>query len=196
MIYGTHNSGTCYNLVWWERILAWPLHTTSRCQKRTIAQQLEDGIKVFNLQITKYRNKWVYSHGLCVYDKEIKEDIALFHKYATPDHPIYVTIYLDKNFLTGQDIEGFKDLIQELVDNWKDSNVILLNAWIEGTNDYIYESDTYIDLVEHYWTIIWGKQSSKWIDKIPLPKRHAKKYNKVYKESNTHKYLMLDFYEI
>jgi hypothetical protein len=39
---------------------------------------------------------------------------------------------------------------------------------------------------------MYGKS---WIDKLPLPKRHAKKYNKKYKERCVKNYLMLDFYE-
>jgi hypothetical protein len=43
----------------------------------------------------------------------------------------------------------------------------------------------------------WAKTNSKsWIDYIPLPKRHAKKYNKEYVEQNKSDYLMLDFIEI
>ena len=42
----------------------------------------------------------------------------------------------------------------------------------------------------------WAKANAKsWIDYLPLPKRHAKVYNKKYIEENKADYLMLDFVE-
>ena len=43
----------------------------------------------------------------------------------------------------------------------------------------------------------WAKANAEsWLDYIPLPKRHSKKYNKQYIEQNKADYLMLDFIEI
>ena len=195
MILGTHNSGTCYNLVWWQRPIAWPLHITSRCQKKTILEQLLDGVRVFNFQITKYRGEWVFSHGLCIYDSKVLDNIELFKLFESDEDPIYFNMYLDKNFIMGQDVEGFKEFVIDVLKSIEGHNITLLYTWIEGTDEFPYESDTDIDIVEHYWSMAWGTQSGKWYNKIPLPKRHAKKYNKKYIENNTHDYLMLDFYE-
>ena len=52
MILGTHNSGAGGRLVWWQRPFASLLHLTSRCQNRSIKEQLKDGVKLFNLQVT------------------------------------------------------------------------------------------------------------------------------------------------
>jgi hypothetical protein len=50
---------------------------------------------------------------------------------------------------------------------------------------------------EHYWTLSWGKMYGKnWKDKLPLPKRHAKKFNAKYKSECKKEYLMLDYYEL
>lgn len=199
IILGTHNSGTCYNLVWWQRPFSWFLHPTSRCQNKTIIEQLNDGVRLFNLQITKYRNRWVFSHGLCIYNVDVWnciEMMKVFSHKLDKTSPIYLNIYLDKNFITGQDTTSFKEFIDILKKDLECSNVILLYAWVEGENDYIYDSDLDINIRECYWTSTWGKTSNRWIDKLPLPKRHAKLYNKQYKDHCTGKYLMLDFYEI
>jgi ABC-type amino acid transport substrate-binding protein len=70
MRYGTHNSATGGQLVWWLRPLAWLVILTSKCQTKSIAEQLEDGVRLFNLQVTKYNGEWVFSHGTAIYKEE------------------------------------------------------------------------------------------------------------------------------
>jgi hypothetical protein len=72
----------------------------------------------------------------------------------------------------------------------------MFNPWIEGTKKYLkFGNANKIDLTEHYWTMGWAKVNAKsWIDKLPLPKYHAKKYNKKYIDECKKQYLMLDFY--
>jgi hypothetical protein len=54
-----------------------------------------------------------------------------------------------------------------------------------------------VNVSEHYWSMGWAKVNAEsWLDYIPLPKRHSKKYNKQYIEQNKADYLMLDFIEI
>ncbi len=192
MILGTHNSGTGEELVWWQRPFSGIFHLLSRCQSRTIREQLDNGVKLFNLQITYYNSKWHFSHGCSIYEMDLLEALKLMKKHAKPEKPIYFQLYLDKNFFVGQNVEKFEELVDILKDYGR--NVKMLCAWVEGTNDYIYKSDIKLDVAEHYWTTTWAKDKS-WIDKLPLPKRHAKKYNKEYRQNNTHEYLMLDFYE-
>lgn len=40
------------------------------------------------------------------------------------------------------------------------------------------------------------KYGKTWLDKIPLPRRHAKKHNEKYKRECRTEYLMLDYYEL
>lgn len=196
MIFGTHNSGTGEKLVWWQRPFSFLLHLTSRCQSQTIDEQLKHGVKLFNFQITYYKNEWRFSHGLCIYDINVEDVLKKLKKFSKLNKPIYYQLHLDKNFLLGQNVEEFKKLVNRLK---KQSGAHMLYAFIEGTNEYIYNSnsDIELDISEHYWSSYWGKYYGKSIiDRLPLPKRHAKKYNKKYKEENEFEYLMLDFYEI
>ena len=57
MTFSTHNSGTGEKLVWWQRPFSALLNATARCQSMTIKEQLDFGVKFFNLQITKYKNE-------------------------------------------------------------------------------------------------------------------------------------------
>lgn len=197
--YGTHNSGTAGPLVWWQWIFTWIFQLVSQCQNLSIKEQLERGVKVFNLQVVWYNGEWHFSHGLCVYKEKLKDAISLMNDYATEDTRIYFQLYLDKNFFLGQNEDRFYDLIEELmVPCSPTQKVVLLNAWIEG-KIHVYNSGVNIGLIEKYWTLSWSKFNSKsWIDRLPLPKRHAKIYNSQYKleYKDKAKYLMLDFFEL
>ena len=75
--------------------------------------------------------------------------------------------------------------------------LIMLYAWIEGSAEYPYKSDIKLSYEEHYWTLSWAKKNAKSIlDRLPLPKRHARRYNTQYKQNCKSEILMLDFYDI
>lgn len=195
MIIGTHNSATGGRLQWWLRPLAWVINPTSKCQNKSIQEQLLDGVRLFNLQITKYRGKWVFSHGLAIYNEELIPTLCLMRCYATREKPIYFNLYLDDNLLLGQDDEAFKTLLEEIKVFIKGSNIKLLYTWVEGDKEVLYDSGIKLNYEEHYWTLGWAKKNAKsWKDYLPLPKRHAEMYNKKYKSECKGEFLMLDFY--
>jgi hypothetical protein len=192
---GTHNSGTSSKLVWWQRPFGYLLNLTSRCQTLSIEEQLKANARLFNLQITKYRGEWVFSHGLCIYTGKLLDAIETMKKYATEESPVYYQLFLDRNFLLGQNKEDFKKLVLDLIEDSNNSWVKMIYAYIEGTGEYLYNnSKIKIKTSEHYWTMSWaGVNAKSWIDKLPLPKRHAKIYNEKYINENKADYLMLDF---
>ena len=197
MIYGTHNSATGGQLLWWLRPLAWVINPTSKCQDRTIADQLADGVKVFNLQVAYVNKKWRFSHGLAVYKEDVWETLKLMKLCASVKEPIYFQLYLDKCFWSKQDVQDFEFFVENIKNELCNTYFIMLSAWVEGSDYYPHKSNSGINLSEHYWTMGWVKSTKPkcLLDKLPLPKRHAKKYNKTYKENNKAKYLMLDYYE-
>lgn len=196
MIFGTHNSATGGKLVWWLKPLAWIINPTSKCQDRSIKDQLADGVRVFNLQITFVNNKWRFSHGLALYNEDVTETIALLKACASPQDPVYIQLYLDNCFWCKQDVDEFEWLLNWIKRDLCGNGFNILSAWVEGTDYYPYKGSKKISLSEHYWTMSWAKNNKKsWIDLLPLPRRHARKYNSKYKKENKSKYLMLDFYE-
>ena len=199
MIFGTHNSGTGGELLWWLRPLAWVINPTSKCQDRTIADQLADGVKVFNLQVAYVNGKWRFSHGLALYKEDVMLTIRQLRAWATRHEPIYFQLYLDKCVWCKQDEIAFIELVAKIrAEYLKDGVFMMFDPWIEGTNETIKHLGNVfekIDLEEHYWTMGWARQNKKPITNfLPLPKRHAKKYNAKYKSEYKHKFLMLDFY--
>lgn len=118
MILGTHNSATSGKLVWWQRPFALLLHLTSRCQDRTIAEQLADGVKLFNLQVCWYKGEWRISHGLCIYEEKLFVVLRKMKLYSEwSKEKIIFQLYLDKNFFTGQNEEEFIKLVGEVKRN-------------------------------------------------------------------------------
>lgn len=193
---GTHNSGTFSKLIWWQRPFGWLINLTSRCQTLSIEEQLKNNVRFFNLQVTYYKGQWVFSHGMAIYSERLMDAIELMNQYATTDCPVYYQLYLDKNFLLGQSINEFKILVGNLLSKY--NNVKMIYAYVEGSDIYLYKNlKDDVNCSEHYWTMTWAKSDAKSIlDYIPLPKRHAKKFNKKYIDENKSDYLMLDFIEI
>lgn len=198
MIYGTHNSATGGSLVWWLRPFGWLINLVSRCQSRTIEEQLKEGVRLFNLQVTKYGGEWVFSHGTAIYKEELIETLALMRCYASPQKPIYFQLFLDDNWFTGQPCEEFRELVRDLAAEYNGrEGLTFLYAWIEGSEEYPYKSGVKLNYEERYWTFEGVKKRARsLLDYLPLPKRHARKYNAEYKKNCKKDFLMLDFYEL
>lgn len=196
MILGTHNSATSGKLVWWQRPFAWLLHLTSRCQDRTIAEQFADGVRLFNLQVCWYKGEWRISHGLCIYETSLLGVIRTIDAFIWGrNEKVIIQLYLDKNFFVGQNDQEFIKLVGYLKRAYCSPNFILEKAWIEGTEKYPHKTGYKLSIEEHYWSKGWAKLfANGWLDKLPLPKRHAKKHNKGYKLACKSEYLMLDYY--
>ena len=201
MILGTHNSATGGRLLWWLKPFAWLINPTSKCQDKTIQEQLQDGVKVFNLQVAYHRGKWRFSHGLALYKEDVMLTIRQLRAWATKHEPIYIQLYLDKCFWCKQDEIAFIELVSIIrAELLEDGIFMMFDPWIEGTDEIfkhlgnVFEK---ISLEEHYWTLGWAKKNAEdWLDYLPLPKRHARKFNKQYKSECKKEYLMLDYYEL
>ena len=192
VILGTHNSATSGATVWWQRPFEWLLNITSRCQNKSIEEQLEGGVRLFNLQVCRYNEEWHISHGLCIYKEKLFDILDQLKQYKG----IIIQLYLDDNFFVGQDEEEFIKLVEEVKRNYCSPDFIMHLAWIEGTDKYPHKSEQKLSIEEHYWTKSWAdKFAGSWVEKLPLPKSHAKKYNNAYIENCKNEYLMLDFFE-
>lgn len=192
VILGTHNSATSGATVWWQRPFGWLLNITSRCQSKTIEEQLAGGVRLFNLQVCRYKEEWHISHGLCIYQEKLFDILDQLKQHKG----IIIQLYLDNNFFVGQDEEKFLELVEEVKKNYCSPDFIMHMAWIEGTDKYPHKTEQKLSIEEHYWTQSWADNfAGSWLEKLPLPKSHAKKYNDTYKENCKKEYLMLDFYE-
>ena len=94
VILGTHNSATSGKTVWWQRLFSWAISPTSRCQTKSIEEQLLGGVRLFNLQVCRYKGEWHISHGLSIYEEKLFDILDQMKKYKG----IVFQLYLDKNF--------------------------------------------------------------------------------------------------
>lgn len=197
MIYGTHNSATYVNVVWWQYPFKWLSNLTSKCQSLTIKEQLNKNVKVFNFQVVYYKKNWYISHGLFIYNITLLDILKILKRESNENNKLYFQLYLDKNFILGQDIERFKVLLALIECKYTDDNLKLTRVWIEGQDKYLYGGGTPFIMLEQYWTKTWAKNNgTSWIDNLPLPKRWAKKYNNFVRDTFKVDCLMLDFIEI
>ncbi len=197
MTFGTHNSATGGKLLWWLRPLAWVINPTSKCQSKSIDEQLKDGVKLFNLQVAYNGERWYFSHGLALYKEDVIETIAKMKAYATAKEPIYFQLYLDKSVWYSQDELAFAKLVADIKSTFICPYFVMLSAWVEGTNKYPHKSESKLKWQERYWTTTWASiNATLLLDKLPLPKYHARKYNERYRRECTTDYLMLDFYNL
>jgi hypothetical protein len=199
LLFGTHNSGTSSKLVWWQYLFAPIMHLTSRCQSRSISEQISDGIVLFNFQVCYYRNDWHFSHGMCIYTDKLMDAIHMIQDELNKDKSkkIYIQLSLDKNFLLGQNIDEYKKLVNLLITEYSNDRLIFMSCIIEKGEIVYSNNNHWLKYEERYWTMGWAKINGKsWLDKLPFPKHHAKKYNKVYINECKKNVLMLDFYDM
>lgn len=197
MIFGTHNSATGGELLWWLKPLAWVINPTSKCQSKTIGEQLEEGVKLFNLQVSYVNGEWRFSHGLAVYKEDVFETLAKMRACATAKEPIYFQLYLDNCLWAVNSDTAFRELVAKVKKAFCRPYFVMLSAWIEGTKEYPHKSESKLKWEERYWSATWARiNATSLLDKFPLPKYHAKKYNARYKAECNKEYLMLDFYEL
>lgn len=194
MIYGTHNSATYANVIWWQYPFKWLSNLTSKCQKLTINEQLEKNVKLFNFQVAYYKKEWYISHGLFIYNVKLLDILKVLKNKANEDNKLYFQLYLDKNFILGQNIEEFKILNALIQSKYINDNFRMCTCLIEGSYESLYGEALPFKHTERYWTKSWAKENANdFLDKLPLPKRWARKYNKSIIDSVKTDCLMLDF---
>lgn len=111
MIYGTHNSLSYLKpRQWWLRPLAW----IARCQDMTIEEQLQYGVRYFDIRV-KFRNNIAISgHGLMDYDIPVYTVLRDINK--TPVSPTSSNTPITARLVL-EDRKGNSDRFREFVSN-------------------------------------------------------------------------------
>lgn len=180
---GTHNSLTSYPLLGWQKYFGWLINAVTRCQTKSIEEQLDANVRWFNLQVNKKDGRWIGSHGIAWYDVDLFEILDKLNKY---DDKIYVQLYLDKHFGVHTPMDDFTELIWRC--KTKYPNIVFQRIWNEQDGKLIAELP--IDGEEKYWTTTWAKH---WWQYLPCPKFWHKLYQNKEWYYTKKKYLMNDF---
>lgn len=187
MILGTHNSFTGEPLIRKQRWLKWIINPFSRCQNKTVLQQFDAGVRVFDIQISLINGEWIATHGIAKYSTPVIYILEKLNNYNTP---IYIKIGLDN----GKDVELFKVFIETLKSTFK--NITIFQVYKEKPWEILYTLDNF-SVTEHYWSLSWAKtMANKWwkfFYYIPIPKLWSSLYKDKWKNEVTTEYYITDF---
>src|SRR5574344_710189 len=81
MILATHNSLSYLKPQWWLRPFSW----VGRCQSLTIEQQLEYGVRYFDIRLKFNEGNWIAKsgHGLLTYDFTFYSTFDLIDRHSS-----------------------------------------------------------------------------------------------------------------
>lgn len=196
-ILGSHNSATSYKLVGWQRWFAPLINLFTRCQTKTLEEQFNDGIRLFDIQVNLKDDRWLASHGIAWYDVEpLKVLNELSLKY---NEKIYVYLGFDRHYLHPYRIDKFHTMRSEVEVGCP--NLELKKIYIETPyySMHIYDDTAFTKNVkEVYWTMTWARnmKNGKWwkfFYYLPIPKLWKKLYHKEWDAQGEGMNYMTDF---
>lgn len=104
----THNSSTAERPRWWD-ILSWLMIPFARTQTKTIQEQLDNGVRMFDLRIKKSFGEYHSGHGLYTTKRTFEDILSQIHDAADPlSDPIYVSIAYEGKLSSIDEFELFK----------------------------------------------------------------------------------------
>lgn len=171
MIYGTHNSLSSYKVKnWWFK----PLNFTSKCQSKTIKEQLDAGCRYFDIRLRLHKGKLYAAHGLMIYDITFQEFLNEVNSYNTTD-TIYYRILVEDAI--GYNGVLYEEVVRQIaicvLDNFKD-NVVWTRVMSKAGRGQTHENmDVSVD--HFYYT-----GSIKRLLGLPYPALTADILNQVY----------------
>lgn len=184
MILGSHNSLSFCKPVWYMI----PFRFLAQCQNKTISEQYDLGVKMFDFRLKKSNNKWYIAHGIMKFCDISKLRQTLSYLDTLQDK-IYVRFVLEYNSapknaesLTNE----FTDLVEGLMDVY--SNLHLTEVRTKWDWKALYKDSKFT--MEDCYSSVKG---NNFISKL-LIKTWAKKHNKEVLEKGTKKKcLMIDY---
>ena len=208
----THDSLTGHKLkTWW----LYPFLFTAKCQNKTIEEQLEIGVRYFDLRFREYKGKLYAAHGVIIFNITLEQVIHILKTFTDRTKETVYFRILFENALVKDSInyDQFKELVLSKLDT---SNYLKLHCignkktWdltyyldipFYGKNDYyICNKDISKKIDEIYNSIdrtdlsVYECYTYKGIKRLfglPYPKLAANKINKHIKQSSN--FTMIDF---
>ena len=173
-ILGAHNANTYLRpRKWWMRLI----NFTSKCQKLTIDEQLEHGVRYFDFRIRYDKELGVFRncHGLVEYNTIVNQTVLLLSIFAhiNETETIYIRFVYDDTFNNNIDDSDLTDLfinqIYPILRN--DKNIIWKLIKKSSWKYIVYNNRPQLAIVDCFKNY----RGYKW---IPWPRWWAKKNNK------------------
>jgi hypothetical protein len=183
-ILGAHNANTYLKpRKWWMRLI----NFTSKCQKLSIDEQIEHGVRYFDFRIRydKESGLFLNCHGLVEYTDSVNQVVLLLSIFAciNKTETIYIRFVYDDTFNNNIDDSDLTDLFIEhiypILRNDKNIiwQLIKKSSWKDIDSGYS-PQPTIVDCFKNY-------RGYKW---IPFPQRYISKHKEHYQKiiDNTH----------
>lgn len=178
---GTHNSMTYLNPKKWY---LYPFRFIARCQSKTIEEQYELGIRLFDIRISYNKDgNPEFRHGLMSYDKDVFQTLSYLNSKKVP---IKIRILLEENKASERNENFFKLSLMSFQSSFP--NLI----FYEGRRKFDWKQIVKLPTLEVEQPIS-SMMGNKIDDLWPwlYAKLHNKQNYKLYKNSN--KTVLFDF---
>lgn len=191
---GSHNSLTSYPCLWYLR----PFNVFSKCQSKTIEEQLDAGVRFFDIRIKmKPDGSYCFAHGLAKYKcNSLMHILDVLEGYANlKDTEVYFRVMLEYN-RKPKHYDVIKEALKNLITTVMSDRVspYFCGAYAKWDYEEIMSGNIYLPITHKYSSCIGWK---RFIHCIPY--LYAKKHNKEFKEkykdilSDGKQVLLLDF---
>ena len=152
-------------LQWWLR----PFAFVARCQGRTLTEQVEAGIRVFDLRIRQDKNgQWIIAHNAFVYARGIKILHALewLDEVAREsDLPVYVRVLHEvRNQRQARQSSSvaFNALCDWMQHRYRHIMFFGGQRVMDWRQDYVFPTAGDIDYIERHASVRWPKLLHWW----------------------------------
>lgn len=186
MILASHNTMTYLPpKKWWMKIFK----SIYQCQNKTLAEQLEEGVRYFDIRISfdKFDNP-EFRHGLINFKGNPYDVLSYLNKYG---ERIIVRVVLER-IKDELDFITFRNFCSKIVKEYL--NILFVCGEYKKTKEAIYPFNQYTGILGPSVVEMYGSVRGKGLERI-FPKLYAKKYNErlINAYENDYRYLMLDF---
>lgn len=195
MIKGSHNSATGHKLLGWQKYFSWIINPFTKCQSKTLREQVKAGIRLFDIQVNYKDGKWLASHGIAWYDVEpIKELYFLANEYGTT---FDIILGYDYHYNHQYEYSLFAALLDDMNKRYYPQLKVVR---VYHENPYECILNTLTQATEKYWTTSWAKSKmDKWWKfyyYLPIPILWKKLYGKIWDGvacTSSNQYYITDF---
>lgn len=177
-ILGAHNANTCLEpRKWWMKLI----NFTSKCQKLSIDEQIEHGVRYFDFRIRydKESGLFLNCHGLVEYTDSVNQVVLLLSIFAciNKTETIYIRFVYDDTFNNNIDDSDLTDLfINQIYPILRNNKYIIWELIKKSSWKHIDSNHrpqpAIVDCFKNY-------RGYKW---IPCPQRYISKHKEHYQK--------------
>lgn len=165
----THNSATGEKPA---NLLSWLVIPFSRTQNKTIQQQLDAGVHMFDIRIKPYKNKYHVGHGLFTTKRTVEDILQQINDNSNSEDLSYVLLTYEGKLCTNDETNNFKDYVNDLKKKY--NNIIFGEVAVKYTDDDLIVDWKVIEMPDDGWPMDNKSEYMKlngknWQTYIPIP---------------------------